>query len=199
MLLKQTRQSILETGLNLYKDRFIRDMQGNISVCDPKTGLIAITPSAIPYIKRRLEDICIIDINGKIIEGARKPTSELALHTEIYKSRKDCTAVIHTHPINSTVFAITHESIPCVLSEVAMGFAGDVPCAPYTKLGTPEVGEKVVKAMGISSMACIMANHGLVTIGSDLSNALHITYAVEDTAEIIIKARSMNSKIHTLY
>ena len=191
---KQLKLQIIEIGLKLLDEGFVRDTQGNISIFSENDGMIVITPAGIPYRKRREEDILIVDITGRLVEGCRRPTSEIALHLELYKRRKDIRAVIHTHPIYCCVFSIIHEAIPQVMSEVTMGFNGWVPFAPYAKPGTQEVTELACKAMGEQHYACLLANHGLVTAGKNIEDVYRMTVAIEDAAHMIIMARSMGAK-----
>lgn len=198
MLLKEIREELIEFGNHLLEEKLVHDMQGNISVMDTATGFIVITPSAIPYRLRKPEDICVLDTELNVIEGGKKPTSELALHTTLYRHRKDIKAIIHTHPIHTCVFAVAHEPIPQILSEVTMGFIGDVPLAPYAEPGTQKLADIVYKTMGENKVSCILAHHGLVTVSDNLSKSLQITLAIEDAANINIMVRSMGAKVHLI-
>lgn len=198
MKLANQRQSILDVSHKLVSDGVVHDGQGNISIFDRASGLIAITPSAVPYSQRSLEDICIVDLNGKIVEGKWKPTSELVLHLIYYKNRSDINAVIHTHAPKSTVFGIIgDEPMPMVLNEAAMGLGGDIPIAPYARPGTDELAEVTFNATG-DGFAAIMAHHGLLTVGATLNYAYFATTAAEATAEALILARSMGSTVIAL-
>jgi L-ribulose-5-phosphate 4-epimerase len=198
MLLEELRKQIVIFGNQLFDEKLVHDMQGNISIIDRASGLIAITPSAIPYRQRTAEDICVLDLNGKIIQGEKHPTSELALHLTLYRNRNDACSVIHTHPIHASVFAITQEMLPQVLPEVAMGFSGDIPVAQYAPPGTQKVADFACDAMKPDKTACLLANHGLVVVSKNVSEALHMTLAIVDAANMIIMARSMGSKVYLL-
>jgi L-ribulose-5-phosphate 4-epimerase len=196
--LEEQRQLIVEFGLQMLNDKLAHDGQGNISVYDRESGLIAITPSAIPYLDRKAEDICVVDIDGKVVEGHWKPTSEHALHYVFYRNRNDVNAVVHTHALNSTVFGIIGEEfLPVVLNEAAMGMGGPIPVAPYARPGTEELGEITCQAAG-AGVGAIMAHHGLVTVGDTLAHAYMSTQAIETTAKTIILARSMGAEVVTL-
>jgi L-ribulose-5-phosphate 4-epimerase len=195
MLLKEIREEIVELGIRMLEEKLVHDMQGNMSFYERGSGLIAVTPSAIPYKLRKAHDICVVDLQGNLIEGSRRPTSEIALHSVLYKSRADISAIVHPHPVHASVFAVIAEPIPQVLTEVTMGFKGDVPVAGYGRPGTLEVAKLTASAMAPNKRACLMANHGLVTAAENLGMAFHITLAVEDAANIVIMARSMKAKI----
>jgi L-ribulose-5-phosphate 4-epimerase len=193
MLLPAERIQIVQVGMQIVANGLAHDGQGNISIYDRQQGLVAITPSGIPYEKRTVEDICVIRLDGERVEGKWQPTSEHALHTAFYRQRADVNAVLHTHAKYSTVFSITGKpSMPIVLAEAGMLLGGPVPVAPYARPGTEAVGEVTVKAAG-KGRAAIMANHGLVTVGEELDRALKVAVAVEEMAHCIVLASSLSA------
>ena len=193
MKLNKQREKIVTISKKLLADGVVHDGQGNLSIYDRDSGLVVITPSAVPYRQRTAEDICVIDVEGNVVEGKWKPTSELALHLIYYQNRADVNAVIHTHALNATVFGIIGEQpMPMVLNEAAMGLGGPVPIAPYGRPGTEELAEVTFKATG-EGYAVIMAHHGLVTVGDTLEQAYFATAAAEATAKTITLARSMGA------
>jgi len=194
MLLKELREQIVELGNQLVRDGLAHGSQGNISALDVESGLIAITPSALPYALRKPEDIAVIDRQRHLIEGKWQPTSEIALHMKFYEQRPDVRAVVHSHAPYASVFAVIHEPIPSVLIEAALCLGGAVPVAPYARPGSEEVAEVTVRAMGAKGVACVMAHHGLVTVGATLKQAYEATLAAETTARIVIMARSMGAR-----
>ena len=191
MKLIEERKRIIEISNKLVGLGLIQDGQGNISMYNQETGLAAITPSAVPYSDRDIEDICVVDLEGTIVEGNWKTTSETPLHLIYYKKRADITAVIHTHPLKATVFSVIgNDPMPMILNEAAMGIGGAVPIAPYARPGSEELAEVTYNAVG-EGFAAIMAHHGLITIGPTIELAFAATVAVETTADTIIMARSM--------
>lgn len=198
MLLIEQRQEILEVSQQLIEDGVIVSGQGNLSYFDRESGFIAITPSAVPYDQRQVEDICVIDIDQNQIEGQWQPTSEIQLHMAYYQQRPDVNAVVHTHAPYATVFGIIGEGeMPMVLNEAAMGLGGPVPVAPYARPGTQELARTTVDATG-QGVAVIMAHHGLVTVGKSLQEAYFSTTAAEHTARALFIARSMGSDVSVL-
>lgn len=194
MKLQNEREKIIATGKKLLADGVIHDGQGNFSIYNRESGLVAITPSAVPYNERTAEDICIVDLDGNMIEGKWKSTSETFLHLIYYQKRSDVCAVIHTHALKSTVFGIIgNEPMPMVLNEASMGLGGSVPIAPYARPGTKELAEVTFDAIG-DGYAAIMAHHGLITVGDTIEHAYFGTLAAEATAEVLIMARSMGAK-----
>ena len=197
MLLKSLREQVLETCMRMLADGIAHDSQGNISAVDGETGSIAITPSAIPYKKLKVEDICIIDRQRQPVDAKWKPTSEIAVHMAAYARRADVLAVVHSHAPYSTVFGVTYEPLPVILTEAATCLGAVVPVAPYRRPGTEELAEVTAETLG-AGMAVIMAHHGLVTVGGSLAQAYEATLACEDTAWLTILARSMGVPVHTL-
>jgi L-ribulose-5-phosphate 4-epimerase len=193
MMLPDERKLIVDIGKQILANGLAHDGQGNISIYNRQQGYIAITPSGVPYEKRQPEDICVVTLDGKRVEGKWQPTSEHALHYAFYKKRADVNAVLHTHAKYSTVFSITgKESMPVVLAEAGMLLGGPVPVAPYARPGTDAVGEVTVKAAN-GGRAAIMANHGLVTVADELDRALKVSVAVEEMAHAIVLASSLSA------
>ncbi len=155
------------------------------------SGIIAITPSAIPYNKMKPDDICLVDITGKTIDARWKPTSEIALHLVFYQYRTEMNAVVHTHAPYATVFGVIQEPIPMILTEAASCLGSDIPIAPYQRPGTVELAHSAMVKMG-TGVAVVLENHGLVAIGETLARAYESTQAVETSARIAILAQNMN-------
>ena len=198
MKLIEERNKIIDISNKLIKLGLIQDGHGNISMYNQEAGLAAITPSAVPYSDRTIEDICVVDLDGTIVEGNWKTTSETPLHLIYYKKRPDINAVIHTHALKATVFGVIgSEPMPMILNEAAMGIGGAVPIAPYARPGSEELAEVTYNTVG-EGFAAIMAHHGLITVGSTIELAFAATVAVETTADTIIMARSMGIQPNTL-
>ncbi len=192
------RQALIEFALRLVESGLLQDGQGNMSIRLEAEDLIAITPSALPYRQRRPEDICLVDLAGRLVEGRWKPTSEMPLHLAFYQQRADVHAVIHTHAPYATIFSISGETtLPMTLTEASMQLGAPVPVAPYARPGTPELAAVTCQAAG-EGRAAIMAHHGLVTVGPDLKAAFHATLAVEDTARAVLLTRRMGVNPRTL-
>jgi L-ribulose-5-phosphate 4-epimerase len=192
MKMKDERNQILTISSRLLEAGLVMEGQGNISIYDRQTNLVAITPSAVPYNQRKAEDICIVDLNGHLLEGQWKPTSEIPLHLIFYKKRKDVDAVIHTHAPKSTVFGLfDQKQMPMVLTEAAMKLGGAIPIAPYARPGSEELAEVTFTAVG-NGLAAIMAHHGAITVGASLEKAYAAAIAVEMTAKTLIYARALD-------
>ena len=127
------------------------------------------------------------DMKGNTIDSKRKPSIEHALHRTIYRHRPDVGAVIHTHPQYSTAFAIARKDIPAVSEELIQIIGEGVKCAEYALPGTEELAANVVSALG-NNNAALLANHGAVCVGGDLSDAFKVAEVLEKSAKTIIMA-----------
>lgn len=193
MLLEELRAQVLETARRMVADGVAHGAQGNVSALDRSADLLAITPSAIPYDQMDVQDVVVVDRDGKVAEGSWKPTSEMPLHLAFYRARPDVGAVVHSHAPYATTFALIDAPLPAVLIESAICIGGAVPVAPYCRPGTDQVGTVAVDVMG-DGAAVLLAHHGLVAVGANLEQAYDTTLAVETTARLVIMARSMNAE-----
>jgi L-fuculose-phosphate aldolase len=193
MLLKELREEVLEKSLQMIRDGLAFGSGGNISALDRESELIAITPSAIEYTKMKPEDVVVIDKQGKLIEGKWKPTSETPMHTIFYREREEVGAVVHTHAPHASVFAITNQSIPMVVTESALCLGSPVRVDPYVRPGTEDLAQSVLEAMG-SDVAVLLGQHGMITVGHNLGEAYASTIAAEVSARFTIMARSMGAE-----
>ena len=191
MLMEEERRSLVEYGSRMFADGLVTLTSGNISIYDPESGYMAITPSGIPYAETRPEDIVIMTLDGRVIDGKRKPSSENQLHAAVYRVRQDARAVVHTHSTFATVLGIAGRKVEAVhfLLPNVMGRA-DVPLLPYVTYGTKELADEVEAAMK-ETPAVLLQNHGMVASGSSLEDAYVRASAVETTAELQWRAECM--------
>lgn len=191
------KQEVWSFARQMLTDGIARRAQGNISARDETSGLIAVTPTAIPYDRLLIKDIVVVDLDGELVEGEWKPTSELPLHLAFYRARPEVRAVVHSHAPYAALFSVTGEPLPMLLTEAAMLLGGPVPVAPYARPGTNELAEDAVR-IADNRPAVILANHGLVTVGRDLGNAYDAALAVEATARTLWMARAMGAGVHEM-
>ncbi len=130
------RETLVRAGKRLLEKKLTVGTWGNLSLRDPATGLVYITPSAMAYDRISPEDVVVMTLSGERVAGERKPTVETALHLGIYGARPEICAIVHTHPVQSLVFACLHEDIPPVIDEAAQSLGGTVRCAAYALPGT---------------------------------------------------------------
>lgn len=159
---------------------------GNFSVYDPETGYVVITPSGVARDVLGPEHICVMDLEGRVIERKAevKPSSEAMMHLYIYKERKDILAIVHTHARYSTAFSILNKPIPSIVYECAyLGKEGMVPVAPYGRAGTVDLAMKVAEVMKKYD-CCLMESHGAIAAGGSLDDAFLKAQYVEEIAEM---------------
>jgi len=193
MLLRDERKKLVAYGNRLVNEGYTLGTGGNLSVFDRKHGLIAITPSGILFNEIREEDIVIVGIDGKIIEGDKKPSSELAMHKIFYERRTDIDAVIHAHTIYSTVLAELNWSLPATHYMIAVA-GSDVRCAKYASYRTPELAANAYEAM-VDRKAVLLANHGILTGHRDIENAYNVLEEVEYCANIYVRAKCIGEPV----
>ena len=176
---------ILESGKKMAASGLTVETWGNISAYDPESGLVYLTPSAMAYDTIAEDDIVACRLSdGSVAEGFRKPTVEKDLHLMIYRARPEVRAILHTHPIYSTVYAAQEKSIPIFLDEAAQALGDAVRCARYALPGTIELAENCVEALGTEANACLLHSHGAVCVGEDMAKAFKVANVLEMTAKI---------------
>lgn len=181
--MRQARKDIVEFGKRVLTERLTNGTAGNLSVYDPKTGHMAISPSGIPYFDTKLEDIVIMDLEGNIIEGTRKPSSEFALHAAIYQCKPEARAAVHMHSMYCTTLACLHEPLRSIHYALADSGAVTLPMAPYFTYGTPELAQAVKENIG-NSDAILLQNHGMVACGASMAKAFGLACTCEWVAEL---------------
>ncbi|HEX6422998.1 MAG TPA: class II aldolase/adducin family protein [Acidimicrobiales bacterium] len=191
-----TREAVLAAARRMLEQGLVEGTAGNISGRLPG-GLVCLTPSSVPYDTMTLDDLVVVDLDGGVVEGRRPPTTERDLHLAVLRRYPELGAVIHTHAVHATMFALAHEPIPAAIEEVVVYVGGDVPCCEYRGTGTAELGDEVAVRLRDRG-AALLANHGLVTCGATPDTALHIAALVERTAQIVWGARAMGATIHPL-
>jgi len=184
------KTEIVDLCKDLLKNGHVIGSAGNVSVRlrDREKELVLITPSSVCYDEMKSEDILIIDMEGKVIEGERNPSVEKKMHLRVYKERADINAIIHAHSIYSTVLSSLNLSIPPIMEELVPYVGGEIVCAEYGEAGTEELAEGVIKALEERN-AVLLANHGNLCCGSHLNGALTVLHYVERGAKIFYLAK----------
>lgn len=198
MIKQEIKKRVLDTTLLSYRQGLFAGTSGNLSEYDPETGYMYITPSTYPYEAMTVDDIMVITLDGTIIEGAHRPSSEWRMHAAIYRDMApDVLTVVHTHSPYATAFAVCQKAVPIILIEMVPFLGGDVPVADFAVPGTDDVGTSAVRALQ-GRNACLMANHGVLAVGKTLAQAHVRAIYVEDAAKICGIANSMGYGIHTV-
>jgi L-fuculose-phosphate aldolase len=158
------------------------------------SGLL-ITPSALPAAALEPEDIVALDLEGRAsTPSPRRPSSEWRLHCDLYRARPEVAAVVHVHSPCATAIACTRQGIPAFHYMVAMAGGPDIPCAAYATFGSAELSAETVRTLA-GRQACLLANHGAVTVGRDLREALDLAREVEQLARIYLLSRAAGEPV----
>ncbi len=188
MLYEGTRRELFKVVLKLHQQGLIQLNSGNVSV-RTSAQHIAITPTGISYDDLYVEDLVITDLNGAIIEGNHKPSSEIPMHTAIYNNMPGVNAVVHTHSPYALAFATVGKSIP-VISTEGLAVRGPIPLAEYACPGTEAQGRAAIKAMkGPPPVTgTMLRNHGVLATGASLTQAYAVACRIEMAAKIFFLA-----------
>jgi L-fuculose-phosphate aldolase len=181
-------EELVEMGRQLVREGLTRGSSGNLSArITDGGGAFLLTPSGARLDQMAASDLVVMSASGQVVAGVRPPSSEWRIHLDIYRSRPEVRAVAHAHPPFSTTIACLRRDLPAVHYEI--GFAGghDVRCAEYATFGTEELSRNALSAME-GRTACLLANHGLVTVGESLTAAIRLARTIETVAEIYWRA-----------
>ncbi|HEY1831454.1 MAG TPA: class II aldolase/adducin family protein [Acidimicrobiales bacterium] len=182
---------VLAAAKELLEKGLVEGTSGNISARQ-EDGNIAVTPSSLDYRIMELEDIVVVSPDGEVVSGHRSPTSEKYLHQAVLAAYEDLAVCIHSHAVHATMFAVAQQDIPSCIDEFTVYLGGDIRCTEYSPSGSAELGEHVVKALD-GRGAALIANHGMVAVGTTMAKAMHNTALVERSAKIIWGAKQLGS------
>ncbi len=183
-MLEKLKEELAHLHQELPKHNLVVWTGGNVSMRDPHSGLVVIKPSGVRYEALKADQMVVLDLNGKILEGVLKPSSDTASHLYIYRQRQDVNGIVHTHSRYATAFAAVGKPIPVYLTAQGDEFGGEIPCAGFALIGGEEIGKQVVEHIGTST-AVLLKNHGVFTIGKSGEAAVKSAVIVEDIAATV--------------
>ena len=201
-MLEKLKEQVLFANLLLVKHGLVTFTWGNVSGIDREKGLVVIKPSGVDYAAMTVEDMVVIDLDGNVIEGKWKPSSDTPTHLVLYRAFSDIGGVVHTHSSHATAWAQAGRSIPAYGTTHADYFYGDIPCT--RKLSKSEIdgeyefetGNVIVETFKDKSYADIPAvlvnSHGPFSWGRDASNAVHNAVVLEEVAEMALETEKIN-------
>jgi L-fuculose-phosphate aldolase len=190
MVCDEYRQQVVRYCLKLAGSPLSSGTSGNISVFDRATGLMAISPSSMDYQHMAPEDVVLFNLDGDVVAGERRPSSEWSMHLACYRHRKDINAVVHTHSPAATTLAVLGLELPAVHYMIALGGRATVPVAPYHLYGTAELAEAAVTALE-GGFSCLLESHGVLAAGGDLHQAWSTAEQIEFCADLYLRARAL--------
>ena len=195
MLMERERLQVVEYGNRMTKDGLTIGTAGNISICDRENNRMVISPSGIPYDQTKPEDIVVMDLQGNVLEGENKPSSEHELHAVIYRNRADLSAVVHTHSMYCTTLACMGKPLVSVHYALADAHVDTIPLVDYHTFGTVELANAVAKGLEGPTHGLLLANHGMVACGDTIRSAYGLALTMEWCAQVqwrCMAAGSMN-------
>jgi ribulose-5-phosphate 4-epimerase/fuculose-1-phosphate aldolase len=195
------QNEVLEASLWLSDNGYfgsLRGTGGNVSVRIDGENLMAITPSSVKYHEITPADICIVDLSGTVVEGSRAPSVEAGMHAVIYRERPDVNAVVHTHQIYGSIFALLNKPIPALFDEVSFMLGESVDVAPYAVSGSPDLAANVAGKLSNNANAYIIQNHGIIALGKNMDKALLAAELLEKVAHIYYMALSSGIQVNAL-
>ena len=188
---ERMRHELVRFGLMLHEAGFVAATDGNLSV-RLEDGRVMITPTGFSKGMMQPDDMVIVDLTGRKLQGTHNASSEAEMHLAIYEERPDVKAVVHAHPCTATAFACNGVALEePICAEVVMTL-GKVPLAPYATTGTPEL-SRSIRPFIQSHQAILLANHGVVTYGEDLLSAYLKMEAVEHFAKVTLASRQIGA------
>lgn len=184
------KKKVLEISKVSYQEGLFAGTSGNLSFFDKDKQLVVITPSSVRYNTMQLDDLVVLDLDGNVVEGKNRPSSEWKMHLAMYKNREDVSSVFHTHSPYATAFAVARHKIPVILIEMVPFIGGDIPVADMAMPGSEDMGIQALKVMDERN-SCLLSNHGVLTIGKTVDQAHIRAEYTEDAAKIYHYALSV--------
>ena len=190
-MMMQEKEQVVRYGKKLIDRRLTTGSGGNISVYNREKNLVAISPSGLDYYETTPEDIVILDIDGNLVEGKHRPSSEAGMHLAFYKNRADVSGIVHTHSKFATAIACMGWELPAV--HYLIGMAGHrVKCTGYATYGSDELAKKALETIGDSN-AVLLANHGLIALGEDVDRAFSTAEHLEFVSEVYYLTKTLGT------
>jgi L-ribulose-5-phosphate 4-epimerase len=169
---------------------------GNVSARVPGRDLLVIKPSGVGYDELTPEAMVVTDLDGRLVDGDKAPSSDTAAHGYVYKHMPEVGGVVHTHSTYATAWAARGEAIPCVLTMMADEFGGEVPVGPFALIGDDSIGRGIVETLrDHPSPAVLMKNHGVFAIGKDAKSAVKAAVMCEEVARTVHIARQLGEPL----
>jgi len=181
-MLEKLREIVCACNKELPRYGLVVMTSGNVSGRDPETGYVVIKPSGYSYDLLTPSDMLVVDLDGNVIEGRLNPSVDTETHLYVYRHRPDVGGIVHTHSTYCSTFAALGQPIPPCLTAISM-LGGEIPLGKFVPIGGKEIGKEIVASIG-KSLAIIMQNHGVFTIGKDAQQATKMAIEVEEIAKI---------------
>jgi L-ribulose-5-phosphate 4-epimerase len=193
---QEVRREVAELHAELVRYGLVVWTAGNVSARVAGSDLMVIKPSGVSYDDLDAEAMIVCDLDGKVVDGARSPSSDTAAHAYVYKAMPGVGGIVHTHSTYASAWAARGEPVPCVLTAMADEFGGEIPVGPFAIIGDDSIGRGIVATLtGHHSSAVLMQNHGVFTIGKDARSAVKSAVMCEDVARTVHVSRQLGEPI----
>ncbi len=197
MIMEKERKEIVDYGKKMILDKLVKGTGGNISIYSREKKLMAISPSGKDYMTITPEDVVVTDLEGNVIEGSLKPSSEYNMHAIFYRKRKDVNSVVHTHSTHAAALSCMRKNLPPIYYLQIIAGTEPIVCSDYALTGTDTLAQYAFKAMG-KQHGALLANHGVITAGVNLKIAYYMAEQIEFASELFLKAGADPSKVVSL-
>ena len=201
-MLEQLKEKVCQANLDLVKHGLVIFTWGNVSAIDRESGLVVIKPSGVSYDNMKPSDMVVVDLDGKIVEGDLRPSSDTPTHLVLYKAFPNIGGVVHTHSTYATAWAQAGIDIPSLGTTHADYFHDDIPCTRNMKKSEvfgeyeKETGNVIVEAFKKinpdDTPAVLVRNHGPFAWGTDADNAVHNAVVLEEIAKMAFISLTVN-------
>lgn len=193
------KKKVYDCIMELVKEGYVQGTGGNVSMLAEGEKIIVVTPSQREYSSITYEDMCVVDFDLNPLEdNGIKPSVETALHLTVYTNRPDVSAVVHTHQMYASIFAILNHPIPALFDEVAGTIGPVIDVVPYALSGSPQLADNVKSKLGNFSSCYILQNHGALAVGQDLAKAKRNAELLEKCARVYYYALSTGKEVTLL-
>ena len=193
---QEIREELVHLHRELIRWGLVIWTAGNVSQRIAGEDLFLIKPSGVSYDEISADAMVVTDLDGNLVEGDHKPSSDTAAHAYVYKHLPHVQGVVHTHSTYATAWAARAEAIPCVLTMIADEFGGEIPVGPFALIGDDSIGRGIVETLqGHRSPAVLMRNHGVFTVGRSARDAVKAAVMCEDVARTVHIARQIGTPL----
>lgn len=204
-MLKELKEEVFQANLDLVKFNLVIFTWGNVSAIDRATGLVVIKPSGVSYDDMKAEDMVVIDLDGNVVEGDLRPSSDTPTHLELYKAFPEIGGVVHTHSTYATAWAQSGLNIPIIGTTHADYFYGDIPCTrdmtpseietEYERLTGSVIVETFNGKNPMHTPGVLVKNHGPFSWGKDAHEAVHNSVVMEEVGKMAFVSKMLNPQM----
>jgi len=203
-MLEQLKEAVCKANLALVEHKVVIFTWGNVSAIDRETGLVVIKPSGVDYSVMKPEHMVVVDIDGNVVEGNLRPSTDLPTHLELYKAFPEVGGVVHTHSLNATAWAQAGREIPLYGTTHADYFHGSIPCTraltdeeingEYEKNTGIVIAKQIGDVPPLTLPGALVKSHGVFAWGKDADQAVHNAVVIEAVADMAYKTELINPK-----